>query len=107
MNAVIAAVRIVAQIDSHASAPEGVGPFRIATAGGHNAMNSLAQRRVMDRTWLVKRQVGRALGGGKFLRQQVVKHHHVSLLEDLHLVNFRARVIQQDGLLTRFGFIAA
>ena len=61
----------------------------------------------MDRAWLVERQIGGTLLRRKPFRQQVVKHHHVGLLQDLHLVHFRARVIKQNGLLTRFGFIAA
>ena len=61
----------------------------------------------MNSARLIECQVGRALLRRKAFRQQVIKHYHVGLFEDLHLVNFSARVIQQNGLLARFGFIAA
>ena len=60
----------------------------------------------MDRAWLIKRQIGGTLLRRKPFRQQVVKHHHVGLLQDLHLVHFRTGIIEQNRLLTRFGFIA-
>ena len=61
----------------------------------------------MDRAGLIERQIGGTLLRGKPLRQQVGKHHHISLLKDLHVVDFRAGIIEQNGLLTRFGFVAA
>ena len=100
-------MRVVPKIDGDAIAPEGVGTFDVTTAGSHNAVNGLAQRRVMDRAGLIERQIGGTLLRGKPLRQQVGKHHHISLLKDLHVVDFRAGIIEQNGLLTRFGFVAA
>ncbi len=61
----------------------------------------------MDGTRFIERQIGSALLRRKPFRQQVVQHHHIGLLKDLHFVHFRAGVIEQYGLLTRFGFIAA
>lgn len=107
MQTVITAVRIVTQIDLAPFSPEAVRGLRIVTARRHDAVDCLAERRVMNSARQISRQAGLLGFRRKQPRLEIEQHHHVGLLEDLHLVNFSARVIQQNRLLACVRLIAA
>ncbi len=54
---------------------------------------------------LVKTQICQTRLQTKLLWQHVGQHHDIGLFENLHLIDFRAGVIEQNRLLARLGFV--